>query len=579
MSGFAPTAACPAVTSNVDPVTKRTLAVAALALVLLLGLAPSASAHAQLESTTPAAGSILNTAPDTIELSFSEHVTVDSVKVIDAGRHRVDTGKTTKLDGRTVRAALKPKLPDGGYVVAWRVVSADSHPIGGGFTFRVGSSSTALDPSLVQNLLAGTKAPRSLGVVYGLVRFVLFSGLLLLVGGAAFVAMLWPEGASRDRVRTILWWSLDVVAVTTALGLGLQGASVGGLGLLDALKPSVIGDTLGTSFGHVWLARLLLLMPAAVLLQSIDRVRTSAWRAAAAVVGIALVTTPALSGHADTGRWVAWATLFDVAHVGSGAVWLGGLTMLLAVVLRTDVTEARDVTERFSAVAFGAVSVVVVTGTFQSFRQLGSLDGFDTTYGHLLIVKVVLVLTLLGVASLTRSALHGRLPIGDLEPVGAGPGAQHVEEHDVITVLRRLVAAEVVIAILVVAVTSLLVDANPSGALAARGGPFDQTHVVSDALVNVVVVPGVVGPTDIHLYVDNPAGGLTQPVGVTATLSLPSGGVTGIDVPFVTAGPKHWTANDVDVPIAGTWQLEVEVLLTDIDKATTTFNVPIGGSS
>src|SRR6478672_10376591 len=99
MNGFAPSAACPVVPSNVDPVRKRTFAVAALALVLLVGLAPNASAHAQLESTTPAAGAILNTAPDAIELSFSEHVTVDSVKVIDAAQHRVDTGKTTKLDG------------------------------------------------------------------------------------------------------------------------------------------------------------------------------------------------------------------------------------------------------------------------------------------------------------------------------------------------------------------------------------------------------------------------------------------------------------------------------------------------
>ena len=570
-------------TSNVDPVTKRALAVAALALALLLAMAPSASAHAQLESTNPAAGAILDRAPDAIELSFSEHVTVDSVKVIDAAQHRVDTGKTTKLDGRTVRAALKPKLADGGYVVAWRVVSADSHPIGGGFTFRVGTSSTALDPSLVQNLLSGTKAPRSLGVAYGIDRFVLFSGLLLLVGGGAFVALLWPEGASRDRVRRILWLSLDATVVTSALGLGLQGASVNGGGVLDAIKPSVIGDTLDTTFGHVWLARLVLLVAAAALLQTIDRVRTSGWRAGALLVGLALVATPAFSGHADTGRWVAWAKAFDIAHVASGAVWLGGLTMLLAVVLRSDVTEAREVTERFSTVAFAAVTVVVATGIFQSFRQLGSLDGFDTTYGHLLIVKVVLVLTLLGVASLTRSALHGRLPIGDhdddYERASQGPGAQHVDEHEVITVLRRLVAAEVVIAILVVAVTSLLVDANPSSALAARGGPFDQTHVVNDALINVVVVPGTVGPTDIHLYVDNPAGGLSQPVGVTATLSLPSGGVTGIDIPFVNAGPKHWTANDVDVPISGTWQLKVEVLLTDIDKATTTFNVPIGGSS
>jgi len=260
-------------------------------------------------------------------------------------------------------------------------------------------------------------------------------------------------------------------------------------------------------------------------------------------------------------------------------------------------TDARRlVTEQLGAItksSSGGLGVGVVVGIAAAVWTASSgikalITGINVAYDETETRSFValraraLVLTLLGVASLTRSALHGRLPIGgddEYESISPGPGAQHVDEHDVITVLRRLVAAEVVIAILVVAVTSLLVDANPSAALAARGGPFDQTHVVNDALINVVVVPGTVGPTDIHLYVDNPAGGLSQPVGVTATLSLPSGGVTGIDIPFVNAGPKHWTANDVDVPISGTWQLKVEVLLTDIDKATTTFNVPIGGSS
>ena len=75
--------------------------------------------------------------------------------MLDASLHRVDTGKIERLDGNVIRAALKPKLLDGGYVVAWRVVSADAHPISGGFTFRVGAASTAVDPSVVQDLLAG----------------------------------------------------------------------------------------------------------------------------------------------------------------------------------------------------------------------------------------------------------------------------------------------------------------------------------------------------------------------------------------------------------------------------------------
>ena len=143
-------------------------------------------------------------------------------------------------------------------------------------------------------------------------------------------------------------------------------------------------------------------------------------------------------------------------------------------------------------------------------------------------------------------------------------------------VLRRLVAAEVVLAIVVVAVTALLVDANPSDAASSAGGPFDETVVVDDVLVNVVAVPGTVGPTDIHLYVDDPGGGLTPPVGASGTLS--SGEITDIPITFTAAGPGHWSAYDVDVPIAGDWELTVDVLLTDVDEITATFTIPIGGT-
>jgi copper transport protein len=576
-------------------VRPRLLLAFALAFAAVVTLAQPASAHAELESTEPSAGAILDTQPDAIELRFSENVTVDSVKVLDAEQHRVDAGKPTKPDGRTVRIALAPNLPDGGFVVAWKVVSADAHPIGGGFTYRVGASSTAVDPSVVQDLLAGQVAPRSVGVVFGVVRFAVFASLLLLVGGAAFVAALWPAGAERIRVRRLLWWSLGTLLAGSFLGLGLQGASVGGLGLTDVLKPSVVSDSLDTTFGDVWLLRIVLLVPAAALLQLLPHVRREWWRVAGAGLGLALVATPAFSGHADTGRWVGLAKIDDVAHLASGAVWLGGLAVLLLAALQTDVPDAKAITARFSSIAFGAVVVVVLTGSFQSVRQVVDLDGLETTYGRLLAVKVVLVLGLIGVASLTRAALHGRLPIGDAErvpglnlPSHQGPGAQRADEHTEIGILRRLVGAEVAVAVIVLAVTALLVDANPGRAGTVTGGPFDQTRVVnaslttggaSDVLINVVVVPGTVGPTDVHLYVDDPGGGLTPPVDATATLSLPASGITGIDVPFVIAGPKHWSANDIDVPIAGRWELRVDVLLTDVDKATTTFTVPIGGSS
>ena len=548
----------------------RPLVALGIAVLAVLALASPAGAHAALDTTEPAAGAILDAPPDAVTLHFTEAVQADddAVRVFDAARQRVDRGTVEKVDGRTIRVALDD-IGDGGYVVAWKVVSADGHPINGGFTWRVGDASTAVDPGVVADLLEEQQADQAVGVVAGIVRFLVFATILTLVGGLAFISFIWPAGATERRVRRLLWVSFGVLAAGTALGIGLQGASAGGLGLADALRPSVFGDAADTTFGTVWLARLALLVPMAWVLSQVGHADRSWWRVNAVVLGVAIAATPAFAGHADSGRWTALAKVADIVHVVAAAVWLGGLAVLAVRALRRDVPDARAIAERFSPVAFSAVAVVVVTGTFQSVRQVTSLDDIETSYGRLLAVKIVLVLALIGVASLTRSALHGRLALDESEPI---------TEERTMGVLRRLVVAEVAVAVVIVAVTSLLVDANPGGAGAASAaGPFDETVVVEDVLVNLVAVPGTVGPTDFHLYVDDPGGGLTPPLEVTGTLS--SGEVTGVEVPFVAAGPGHWSAYDVDLPIAGQWELAIDVLLTEVDEISTTFTIPIGGSS
>lgn len=550
---------------------KRAVVAVVVAAVALVAVAAPASAHASLRETEPAAGDIVDAAPREIVLRFTESVDVedDGVRVFDAQGDEVTAGDVVE-DGSTIALPV-PALDAGGFVVTWRAVSLDGHPIGGGFTFRVGADAPAVDPELVARLIERRTTGDEVGIAFGVVRFAVFGALLLLVGGAFFLAALWPGGADRRSVRRLLWWAWAVLLGGTLAGIGLQGADVKGLGLLDAFDPSVNTDVLATDVGKVWALRAFALVPVAWLLAKIGDTAKTWWRVDAAVFGLVLVATPAFSGHANAGRWRLAAKLLDVPHVAAAALWLGGLAVLL-VALRNRVPEARSITERFSTPAFVAVIVVVLTGVGQSIRQVSSLDQLETSFGRLLAVKVVIVLALIGIASLTRSALQGRLVLGDEdEDAGAAP-------QDEIGVLRKLVVAEVAVALAIVAVTSLLVDANPGYAAESVAGPFDETRVVDDVLVNVVAVPGTVGPTDLHVYVDNPAGGLTPPVGATGTLAREGGDGAGIDLRFVTAGPSHWSANDVDIPTAGDWVLTLDVQLTDVDRITATFTIPIGGS-
>jgi copper transport protein len=116
----------------------------------------------------------------------------------------------------------------------------------------------------------------------------------------------------------------------------------------------------------------------------------------------------------------------DVVHLLAVAAWLGGLTALLVALYRAPAetpVEAAAV-RRFSRVAFGSVIALVATGTYQSWRQLGSWSAFtDTRYGQLLLVKIGLVALLVGIASVSRR-WTGRL--GDsAEPVAVAEEAEH----------------------------------------------------------------------------------------------------------------------------------------------------------
>jgi len=543
-----------------SPRTASVAGAGLLTLVLLLVGAAPAAAHAALISTSPAAGTRLTDAPHQATITFNEVVTAQAgaVRVYDSRGHRLETGRLSRANGgRSLQVSL-PSLDDGGYVVAWRVVSADGHPVGGAVTWRVGTGGNDVSAGVLQDLLSSAGGQDSVAAAAAVGRVVLFAGFVLLFGGWLFLLGLWPAGIGERRVGRLLWGAWVAMAVATVAGLGLEAADVAGLGLADAVRPSVVADVLATDYGRFGLARLVVLVAIAALLwrgRWGRLARSAAWGSVAAS-GVATALTITLSGHARTGRWVALAIPFDLVHLGAGAVWLGGLVMLLVGVLAggADGSHALAVARRFSTVAFTAVAVIAVTGAVQGLRQLDGLSGLrDTNYGRLLVIKVVLVAVLLAVAGMSRSLVRG--DGGDVGQV------------------RQTVGAETLLAACVLSVTALLVAADPARSVGTHA--FEATRLVGNTAVSVVVAPARTGPVDVHLYLSNPAAGLTAVKDAAATFSLPSKGITGLKVPFVFAGPDHYSANDLEIPIRGRWTLVITVRIGELDERTTTFTVPI----
>ncbi|MEU3489697.1 copper resistance CopC/CopD family protein [Streptomyces massasporeus] len=598
-------------------------------LVLLLAGAAPASAHSALRGTDPDDGSVLKQAPRHVTLTFTESVGLldDSFRVFGPDQRRVHTDEAKHADGRsdTARVGLPGKLAQGTYTVAWRVVSADSHPVSGAFSFSVGKPSATtgqIDTGPVEDPLTGG--------LHDAARYLAYLAAALLVGLAAFALLCRPADTfPLRRPLVAAWWTL---LGSTVVLLLLRAPYEAGTGPAAAFDAAALGRTLTGRPGEALLARLVVLLLTAVFLIRLSRRRGPEGRPAALAIGTALAAALALTWaaaeHASAGIQVPLAMTSSVLHLLATGVWLGGLVALLLTLRRSAGDDLPEVVPRFSRIAFASVIVLAVTGLYQSWRGLGSLSALTgTSYGRLLLAKLAGVFVLLLVAgysrrwtgriaapaAVTRAAVHERVP----QPVGAPalhqepeelqepeqaresdepraprdsgtPGASAEEpsasdgSRDTRRLLRRSVLVEVVVAAVVLMITTVLTGTLPSRAQAeaaqqAPAGalpPTTQTTVPFDTgggtltgrgTVQVTLDPARVGENGIQAVVYGSDTGLVVVPEVRITFTLPSRKVGPIDAELTDQG-GYWGTNSVNLPLAGNWTMKTTVRVSDVDQ-------------
>jgi copper transport protein len=602
--------------------------------LLLLGGAP-ASAHAALRTTDPDDGSVVQRAPRHLTLTFTESVGLldDSFRVFGPDQRRVHTGEAQHADGRsdTARVGLPGKLAQGTYTVAWRVVSADSHPVSGAFTFSVGkrsATSAQVDTGPDEDPLTGG--------LYDVARYLAYLAAALLVGTVAFALLCRPVDTSPLRRPLVAaWWTL---LGSTVVLLMLRAPYETGAGPATAFDVSALERTLTSRPGLALLARLaVLLLTAAFLLRlSGHRDRQgSVLRAVGAALAVALALTWAAAEHASAGNQVPLAMTSSVLHLVATGVWLGGLVALLLTLRRASVDALTEVVPRFSRIAFTSVTVLAVTGLYQSWRGLGSLAALTgTSYGRLLLAKLVAVTALLLAAGYSRrwtarlaapaaAAARAAVPERVAQPVGAGAPAQpgepgeagaageagepgEPEKPDVPEKpegafepapepgdadtrrrgLRRSVLVEVAVAAVVLLITTMLTSTLPGRAQAEAAQrspvgalppttlttvPFDtggSTGPLSGrGTVQVTLDPARVGENGVQAVVYGADKGLIVVPEVRITFTLPSRKVGPIDARLTDVG-GYWSTNSVNLPLAGSWTMRTTVRVSDVDQVT-----------
>lgn len=232
-----------------------------------------------------------------------------------------------------------------------------------------------------------------------------------------------------DRsVASLLKWSVAVAIVSWLAWLALQASAMAGIPLERALGGSTLWLVVHeTSFGHVWLARFVLIVALAALLVV---QRPSAWGAhraamdaSATLAGVAAIATLAATGHAaaDTGSDKLVHIAADAMHLIAAGAWLGAL-LPLAMALRAtpNPLQAHVLVRRFSAVGMASVGVLIATGIVNSVYLVASWPAlFGTEYGGLLIAKIVLFVIMVALAAANRLRSTPQLVRGGVAPVHA----------------------------------------------------------------------------------------------------------------------------------------------------------------
>lgn len=571
------------------PVALLLATVAAITFALVVLTAGPAAAHATLVNTSPADGSGGERQPTSVSATFDEAVQIDagSLRVFGPSGALVNAGPASHGGGSEsqVTATLPTGLARGTYTVSWRVISADSHPVQGAFTFWVGA------PGGKAPALTGGSARHGLGVVYGVLRWLAFAGFALLVGAAAFVLCCWSAGSEQARVRWLLvggWVGLVLASVGIVLVQGPYALGSGGM-----LDSAVLRETLASRLGTALIVRLLLLGVAAGYLAwllgraGLAAARERRWLGACgAALAVCLAATWALGDHASTGiqRWLAVPV--DVLHLLAMATWLGGLAVLGFALLRPGVGPAVRTAggagpgdagvvavNRFSSIALGCVATLVATGAYQVWRQVGTPPALAaTTYGRLLLFKLGVFAVLIGAAWLSRDWVRraARQRQGSGRPVERGAAVADVG------LLRRSVLAEALLATVVLAVTALLVDAAPARSAYAvpvsANVRFDTGGAGGAGSLVLALDPARIGPNALHVEVLGDDGRPRAVPEVRAALTLPSRGVGPLPITLTPAEPGFYHAPGVVVPMAGEWRLDVTVRTSAIDE--TTVSVP-----
>lgn len=525
---------------SIKPCLLRLVVASVLSCLMVFSTSSPVSAHASLESSSPSPSAVLESGPAEVVLDFDEPVTPvpRSIEIYDESANRLilEEAVVSEDDDTVMSAGGVPELPDGIYAVVYRALSSDGHVVEGAYTFQVGTDPSAVDPSdLLDGVLDGSAGPAGLSWVMGVGRWLAYLGLALFLGGLTLMA---GGGISSRRSVWLIGAGWLSAVVGSLVVFALQGPYTVAGRWSDAWNLSLWSDVADTRLGRAIIVRVALLVVLALLVVALRgafaRVSTTWWRSTAALVGVGAVVTFAASGHPSASSLSGLAVGVGAVHMSSVVLWVGGLALVVGGGVLTS-PDAPSVVARFSRLAAWTLPIAVVTGAWQAWHLVPEVSRItDSDWGKGLLLKGCLVV---GAVTL---GVFGRWLVRRDDREG----------------LRRIVAVELSVGVLVFAVTAGMVAKSPE--VPSKSTVVEATLVDGDMLIGLAVTPGRIGFNEVHLTISSPAGSLRAVDSVELRLTLTGSEIPPISVPVEVLGPNHFVGS-LSVPYSGVWSLEIIV--------------------
>jgi copper transport protein len=473
---------------------RRTGLALAAAAACGLALPASAWAHAALLRTTPEASGTIPSSPARVTLTYDEAVAPKFavVSVTNAAGRQEAAASPAALpsDPDTIAVPVR-HLPEGWYLVYWRVISADGHPVRGAFTFAVGPNPGPAPQFVIPSLSESATSPQLI-----VTRWLAFLGLMLAVGMFALRAVIARPGAAVNVAPLRALSKATAVAVVFALlaipvYVLVATAEFAQRPVVDlaATVPVVRDSNLGRSFTDLEAVLALFAIAAwAVLWVDDGRRRHRSVAALLALTGALLAAAaatavPGLAGHAAQTSPAALSLVLDWTHVTAAAIWLGGLLGVILLAARTPAAERVEmlglIVPRFSNTALVCVLLVIASGVAASILHLPTLSSlWGTSYGKAILVKVALLACALVAGGMNYARTVPRL-------AAARERGDRALAESGARLLRRNVGTEVVLVTATLLAAMVLSSLPPPAKALAEVGQA-SAHVGPGAVERVI---------------------------------------------------------------------------------------------